>query len=332
MLVTMRRLVVLPVLAISGGAFASFDLMLLPDTATGRVHRYDPINQISLGSIVVQPGLRSVAANASSTAAFGQSNNGTVRFNWSTGERGNSPAGIVNPITLSNDGQRIFEVVGNSVKIYTASTYSSSLVQFNANSVLSVNQTGANRFVVTGVASNGDLVAFNCNSALGLVSTATLLSAGTFSEASSVQGVFSTIFSIPFATQVTSFVYKSSSGQTILSNRQSDGQGGILSTVISDATLTGFNASAANAAAMILPGHAGFFVVGTSSAGNGTRIQEFSVTPTLVTHDYVVSGIVPPTTGSWRAANIVAPEPASLAALAIGALGFWRRRKTRRAN
>lgn len=111
----MRTHFILSLLAASGIASASYDLMLLGDNTTAgaqKVVRYDPVTGASLGSFgqgFFSSNIKSISADVNSGLCWVQSGSALYTFNYSTGE-------FVNVFSISSSyGDIHFDATSNSV-------------------------------------------------------------------------------------------------------------------------------------------------------------------------------------------------------------------------
>ena len=320
----MRTTITALILITAAVSQASFDLMLLPDQSSGRIVRFDPINQIQLGSVNVQTLARSVVANNSSAPfAYSSGNTGGIKFNYSTGERITSASFPNGALSLNHDGSRVYETIGaDTVYRYNANLgFLGNFSSLSMVNTMAVQQYTNDRVVLIGLNSAGDLIAANhdtiAHAQVG--STVMLVSAANLLAGSTVQGMELTTFNRGVLT------YRASDNSTRLMYVAMDAFGGVTGP-LSSTTVAGY-ATATTASTMVLRGHAGFFVVGTNAAGTGTYITEYAIPFSSATGVYTLNGVTMPTTGRWRATNIVAPEPGTMVALGAGLVVLLRRRR-----
>lgn len=317
----MRSWLVAFTIVLGGVAHASFDLMLLPDQATGRILRFDPINQVQLGSLNVHSAPKAVAAKSGSPYAYSTNNQGGVKFDYSTGERLTAVTFPDGPISLNHDGSRVFETIGSSL-VYRYDANLGYLGNFTAGPItntMALQQYGSARIIALGLNSSGDLVAanFDTTTFAQVGPTIMLVAAANYLAGSFVNGM-------SFVNGSGMLAYRASDSSTKLLRVNLDANMGASSTT-AGATVSGY-ATATNSTATVLAGHTGFFVVGTNNSGTGTYISEFVNPSGGVSSVYTLNGVLMPA-GRWRGANIVAPEPGTMIALGAGVLALFRRRK-----
>ena len=317
----MRSCLVAFTIVLGGVAHASFDLMLLPDQATGRILRFDPINQVQLGSLNVHSASKAVAAKSGSRFAYSTNDQGGVKFDYSTGERFNAVTFPDGAISLNHDGSRVYETIGSSF-VYRYDANLGYLGNFTAGPIvntMAVQQYGNARIIALGLNSSGDLVAanFDTTSFTQVGPTIMLVAAANYLAGSNVNGM-------SFVNGSGMLAYRASDASTRLLRVNLDANMGASSTTTAP-IVTGY-ATSTSSTATVVAGHTGFFVVGTNLSGTGTYISEYVNPNGGVSSVYTLNGVLMPT-GRWRAANIVAPEPGTMIALSAGVLALLRRRK-----
>ncbi len=317
----MRSCLVAFTIVLGGVAHASFDLMLLPDQATGRILRFDPINQVQLGSLNVHSASKAVAAKSGSRFAYSTNDQGGVKFDYSTGERFNAVTFPDGAISLNHDGSRVYETIGSSF-VYRYDANLGYLGNFTAGPIvntMAAQQYGSARIIALGLNSSGDLVAanFDTTSFTQVGPTIMLVAAANYLAGSNVNGM-------SFVNGSGMLAYRASDASTRLLRVNLDANMGASSTTTAP-IVTGY-ATSTSSTATVVAGHTGFFVVGTNLSGTGTYISEYVNPNGGVSSVYTLNGVLMPT-GRWRAANIVAPEPGTMIALSAGVLALLRRRK-----
>ncbi len=322
----MRSLSVLALgVFLSGAAFASFDLMLIPN-ATDGYSRFDPINRVGLGTIFMSTA-RNVTAVAARPDGLFSYNGGTQRINWSTGERLSIPSLSSSAYNLSENGLRYARVSGGQLQLGAIplnsdpTTSASTSLSF---SVVSATELGPDRWIAYGTSAAG-LVAQVINDAGQTISAVSTLIAsgsltnGTVGQGTVVRRATDRYFAIP---------YRDNNGAHRLGSASVSLNGALIGAAVSQ-TLGGFSIINANTTLAATRGHTGLFVVGAdATTPTSARIAEFDDSPTYFTvTSYTTSAFSPVVSGRWQMANIIAPEPGTMIALGAGLVAILRRRK-----
>lgn len=330
----MRALSLILALGVPLVAGASFDMMLIPSHNTNAVHRYDPINNISLGSFPTLVGnITSVAAVAGASGAVVNGGTGTQVINYDTGQRissGSNPTGFC---VLDSTGNNWFEgsVLGNrrrgtvnplavtSGSITTGMTSGSSIVLSNPTNVILLGRNSA-----------GDIVLVGGNPfSTSPFPAATIAVAAADVLAASQPGQLA-MFTVAGNLKC-GFVYRSIASGTyrlITFSINADGTlPGTLSTNFTSLPSL-FDTTNAATTVAVVAGHDGAFAVGVDSTGAGTRIVELGGSLGINTgNSYLNSNVTAPIGRRWHMANVVAPEPGTMAALGLGVAALLRGRK-----
>ncbi len=298
-------------------AQASFDLMLLPDQLSGGIVRYDPVNRIRLGSFATgNPGNPWHSVNLSNTS--GQvylSGDSTMKFDYSSGTALSSVSYPIGVTTSNLNGTRFVEAFGGYYYTYDASMGTLGNFQPVLNSSICGLNLATDRTAMMGIDSLGNLVVRVRNDSNGALASQTLATAGNFSNVGAMT-LMSQVGSLAI------FRYGVFSGanlniQTLNVNLTT------LSASPSSMALNGFSNTGA---VSITRAHDGFFVIGRdATTPTLTRIAGVNSSGIVYT-SYTTSDIRVPTS-IWVGANIVAPEPGSMAALGLGLAGLLKRRK-----
>lgn len=312
----------------AGAALASFDLMYLPDATPNRVHRFDPVNRVYLGSFATQP-TRFVGAHVNSTNVVAGSNSIAAVFNGSSGEFISS--GNVFGTAASMLGS------GNYVALSGATSFREMSVP-NLTTVVSSGLSGIlEARAITGTATHRYAVGRDVTGNLVLntysLSGALLHTREIESNANLAAEV--TTSSIGVSTSVTGqvqlwVVWRSNTNRVILGRYNVTGS----TTSFSDQfELGGFTTTNPTSTQAVMGGHGGScFVVGADSANPTltriTKVLAFG-TSSQFGDTYTTSAFSVPQISGWNGANVVAPEPGTMAALGLGLVALLKRRKKR---
>lgn len=301
-------------------AQASFDLMYLPDTNTGRVVRFDPVNNIALGSI----GGFGLGATASKYASVLNANklvyttsSGVSVMNPNTGEvvhTGSTPNGYTRAV---GDGSGYLEAFGTTLYRYDGLTYTSTSTNVGSviRGVFGPNFAMSVALTVTG----GDFVASRFNN-MSLAASTTMLSAGLFTD--NTFGASGGKLNSAGTSWIEVLPYQSGGVHRLLSMSMSLSTGTISSLILSP-TLTAFSSAAK---LTYMPAHSCYYVVGDDAANPAlTRIQFHSGTGAIFS-TYTTSAVDVPTS-NWGGSIFLAPEPSSLTLMGLAAIALLRRRK-----
>lgn len=313
---------------VSAASFASFDMFIAPNAAGTGYTRFDPINRVALGTISLNGG-RQVSAVAARPNGLYQYGTGWALINNSTGERVSNPTFSPTTLQYNKAGSLIALSSGSLLQFVTLSptnllTLNSSWSVPGGFSIQGVTPFTSDRWLVYGTTASG-LVAHLVSDAgttlasSGMLIPAPSLSATGFGQAVAFINGFGGYGAIP---------YRDNTGAHRLANLTlSSTSIGLSATQ----AVSGFSTASAFTTLSAVEGHNGFFLVGADSTTSTlTRITEFDSVPNFaIMQDYTTSAWSAPTGTSWRMANVVAPEPASMTALGIGALALLKRRRKR---
>jgi hypothetical protein len=322
----MRSLLVLSLTVCAFAAEASFDLMYLPDVQTNRVHRFDPVNRLYLGSFSTSTS-RFIAAHNNSPYVVAGSSTILAIYQGSTGEFVNAANTFGDTVTMTPSGNVLAFSGASSFRELTlpnaTTVVSSSLSGLpDARGIVAI---GTNRFAV-GRDTGGNLV-LNSYSSSG----ATLFSSVQVAASATVAGdVATTGMGVSTASNGTVqvwFTWRTNTGAVTLGRYNISGSTATISDTIN---LTGFSTADSEATQSVMGGHGGScFIVGpdatTPSLTRIIHMGAFGSGSTQISN-YTTNSFSVPATAPWSGANVVAPEPGSLAALALGLVALMRRR------
>lgn len=311
----------------SMAAHASFDLMIVPDSAGNGYVRYDPINRVALGTVNVMGGNRVTAISSNPNGLYNYVS-GWMQVNNSTGERISNPTFTSGTLLFNLDGTKVAQYTSSSVNIATLSSSSGSIslgpswAVPGGLSVQGMTAVSSNRWVVYGTTVGG-MSAYLINdsgvtlgSLSNFVNSPNMLTTGIGMGTRVVNGT----------SEYFVMGYRANGGSHNLVALQ------VLASALSYAaaqTLSNFSTVNVNTSLGLVSGHTGFFVVGADSATpTSARIMEMDVAPVFATvSNHTTNAFAPPTTGSWRMANLVAPEPGPMIALGVGLAALIGRRR-----
>ena len=307
---------------------ASFELMLLPG-ADGRIYRYDPVNNISLGSY--RSGSTAITNIAASTAglSYGSVSLGSAYYvhEYSTGNASQLLSGPNQPLTTDISGSTLYALttIGSLVRFDLTTGGTTTTTPLGSGVVWRTGTVLGGRYYAAGVNGSGNIVLQNINLTTNVVSTAittTLPAAG-----SNRLGKMAAFRNTSYASGEGMFVYQTSGGgfNTLRFNINTDGSFG---SSVFQSTLTNFGT--ANFIPATMASHDGFKVVGQDSAVlTNYRINHYSFTTGILTPQtdtFAATGGTRTGYELFQPALIVAPEPGTMIALGLGLAGIMRRR------
>jgi hypothetical protein len=313
----------------AASSHASFELMYLQDSLTGKITRWDPVNKVNLGS-------------------FGFPD-GSFVFHTVTGGTGPSNrvyavSGTVGTKTLDpNTGTLVGST--NAIGVVTRSAPSGAQLFAMAGSVVFrrdiTSFTGPG--LITGLTSNTAIAPISDNLiwSFGLDATgnfgATRLdfgssTAGSFNSLVASSGVSSSTSAFGQSMYLTSPIGAARLATTVLSNTN---QHRLIvaalnapQTAVSGITTTALSGFSTTSALSMTAAHDGFWIVGDDATTlTTTRFMRFDSQNSLLANYTVASIDVP--SSRFVAMNVLAPEPGTWCALALGAGWLGRRRKAK---
>lgn len=320
-----RFALVLGVLAVGATqAFASFDLSLVPQNSTGRVNRHDPINSVGLGSFSA-PGATNVTLDQAGGRVFVSSpaSPSLRSYNYSTGEfLVTHPMGLV-------PGQFSYNSAQNSIFMVSASGGLIQRVNLATGTVNNISGVGGVTW--RSVMTAGNVATFmGTNGASQIVmqsfDAGTLMS-NDFLNTSATALPGTRIGKGHLTTRGTGLYFafafiNSLSGTSFVSGGATD-TGFVTS--VSTLELAGFGNTVTPSA---MAGHNGFYFLGQDSASATTmRVNGYAFNRDLVSASTATGYTF--ADSNFGAANIVAPEPATMVALGAGVVALMRRRRKR---
>ncbi|MBL8047636.1 MAG: hypothetical protein JNJ45_03040 [Chthonomonas sp.] len=288
--------------------------MLLPGS-NGKIHRYDPVNSVYMGSFGLGSSSTDLEVNPSNGTVLALRGGSTAIYDYSSGERlaFNASFGL-SKYSMYNSAAGNFDVLYASSSSSFLDTITPSSAAYNA---------GPN----IGVANVQSFMRFGTNSGFGLSITAGQVNFHTWATIgftstqsgptlSSITRVSQLVRSGATSAYYVSQTASSASVQIVL------GLGGTPSQFVA-ANLSGYDFTSA---IHIVAHHTGFYAVGRDASVSEYRITDLGLTPSLgltTVSTTTLSGIG---YSSARPGMVLAPEPSSMVAIAFGAL-LLRRRK-----
>lgn len=306
---------------IHSAAWCSFDLILLP-SATGRVGRIDPNNQVNLGSF--GPNTPGHVVNSADGIWVQSSTGRYARYNYSTGELLNQSSVITNFISnpiagLNANG--LTGIVGNNIREINMSTGgATNIATLGTTNIYSrIERLNSGLYVAMGkTSSNTHLI--ETYSAGGLVDSIQILGA--------MQGSCGQIAVTPNGLGYRIYTFVGLGGGSPAPTLRSitiSSTGLISSTASISVSSTGW---ALDSEPATVAGHDGLWVIGQSAAGT-TIVNQIATTPTMAVVDSFVIDYTIPSDRPWSAVNIVAPEPSGILATALPLAALLLRRRRR---
>lgn len=309
-------------LGVSTLANASYELMLIP-SIDDRVYRYDPTNNIMLGSFSAYTPSWVVAQSSTSRAWVGNGVNEVVRpFNYSTGFATDINRTLISTSSAILSGSRLIASEAGFIRTFDTNTFLTGSVSIAAGmtNVQRITEISGGRYAVIGFNATKDIVGYIANSSLSpLASIVTLVSAPSVDSTSQIGGA--TVLST--GGDRVAFTYRANTD-----NHQVRTLTFSSTTIIGSSNLlTMVGEYDIDSVPTIAPTHEGFALVGADPTGLKTRVLTYaSVTSSIVGR--VGSSDLNFRVGeSLTVGMVVAPEPGTLAALGLGLAAILRKRR-----
>ncbi len=313
-------------LCLSPCAFASFDMMLYPSQAIGRVNRYDPVNNINLGSFVSGGNSRVISIDQGSNHAFvfDGANSRLKKLNYNTGllAAPNLSISNVTGIDYHAATDRLWGITSTSVFYWTQ--VSTSIVQptDTPGVTWSSSFVNGNIFTAIGRSTTNELVSQSFNTTTGL--SIGVFNSGIILASGSSIGKAASVPSFTFGQNYVVFSYADSAGVLRLGRFIVD-TNGLLETFFGSQDLTGiFSRTSVMPAAV--NGHESFFLVGQDSVTSTLlRSSQYDTAgPFIVMQSNTITTTF--SSGAFQVANVVAPEPGTMIAIGLGLAALAKRR------
>lgn len=303
-------------------ATASFDLMLLnrydPSTNFSRIHRYDPVSGAYLGSFASGIQVTRIAVNPTNSEVYAyDNNNASIRaYNYNTGAflRSYFAPTTVTDMVVSPDGTRILHTTGSTaIRSLDLSTGTATTIGTG---------TGTTGFYRLALNRDGTLYAAGDTAALSQFDPSG--SNYVQSQVATLNGVSSASAGTQMAIQYPSV--GTSLGYVVIGQGSSFGYNYFGAT----GNLLNFggtqSAGQISSMSVMLNSHAGYYGLGVDSLnGSQMRLNSYDLVGVPIETKILPSQIGNPNAG----AIVLAPEPATMIALAagIGVLARRRRKK-----
>ena len=313
----MRSLCLIAAMCAFSAANASFDLMLLP-SSDGKIYRYDPANQVHLGSFGSGGTIDATAVNPingelvlirQGAASMGYNPN-TGALNWASGGGGGVQWIGYNTALNRYDvlaSNRFLDTVAGNEYIFGPSLAPTNTVQ---NYIRYDNGSG----LAFGMDYNAGIITFR-----RWTNGATLLNSNTQSI-----GTFNYISNL-MQHDLETYVVMSNGSSHMFSQVLSPTttSAGVFGANFVNATLSGFDIGGR---VYLVRSHTGFYAVGKDNSSANWRVNE--LINLNANNWYNAGGVV--TSVAYQAALpsiVLAPEPGSMIALGAGLLAILKRRK-----
>lgn len=298
---------------LAGQAYASFDLMLLAGS-DGRVHRYDPVNNVRLGAFGAGPAIKHIVHNTSNGEVLVDRGTSLATYNASTGERLRTANSFTNWSHIAyNSGRDRYDALDWTVTGYADTINPDLSISFGQ----SLNSPGVRSYYRSGTAGAVGLVSPGGNVELRFWATGSGVPTITTTPLPSAT-VYSNIIAGPNNTAVFSYT---SGGNLQIGRINSPGTLPSLTTFFPN--ITGFDLTSAF---YVMPSHTGFYIAGKDALTSDWRVADVAnlgsgfsfYSSTVVTGIGYVSA---------RPDIVLSPEPGTMLALGAGLAVLLQRRR-----
>lgn len=326
----MKSLFFAGLLATSAFACASFDLMLIPGN-DGRTHRYDPANNVLLGSYTSWPSNNRIITTEAGGLAYSAAGSSAIQaHNFSNGQNmwSNVVGGTVVAMELADT--RLFSLL-NSGTFQISNKVTGEAVTINllasGNTWKTMAKSGKYISFIGVSGTTGAIVYQQFNTETGVLGTMiptnlVPISAAKVGKAAGFRNSLTN-------TGLTAFSFIDSGGTLQLGSLASDSNGLLFGTT---STITLSNFTGLGQMPAIVAGHSGFFAYGQdSTTATLARVRQYTVfnSPFAVGDNTFTApgGSFSTSTNTFQVGNVVAPEPGSLVALSLGMCAVLRKRR-----
>ncbi len=298
----------------------------------GRIHRYDPVNQVSLGSFNAGSSNLFITADSNGNAFYGSTAGNAIRqVRYGTGELVQVLSGLNSGRSLDQSGNSIYMLAGSFVRRTGIVGGSVTSVPLSGGVTWRTSGVFGNTYTAIGTDANHQIVVQSIN--LTTFTVGGLQGTNVFAQAGSSMGKASATSNPGSFDNQLAFSYLTSDGALNFGSFSLFSDGSLITPALGGIGLSGF--SIANYMPTVTAGHSGWFVYGQdASASTVARISRFDLFRSpLNTYSYTIAapgGEVPAGASSgYHVYNVVAPEPGTLLALGVGGLALLRRRRAR---
>lgn len=310
---------------------ASFEMMLLPG-ADGRIYRYDPVNNVNLGSYRGAAGVTMVAANLGGKA-YGTHYTNAIAYGheYSTGIAiGSASTGIFNSTASELVGDTLFVMGTGEVRKFNTLTGAQVAAVSLASGVSFRTMTRyANRLIFMGLNGSNQLTyqTMDMDAMVGsatVTSTATVLAGSTIGKATALRNSTSN-------TTLALFTYQESATVMRMGRFSLNLDGTIVSGATSAQAINSF--SGTNLMPALMAGHNTVYIYGQdATVATDARLTSYdlhiSLTPSL-NSTFAAGGGFRSGLHGYQGAILVAPEPGTMIGLGLGLAAILKRRRSR---
>ncbi len=293
-------------------AQASFDLMVIP-TSDGTINRYDPVNNIRLGSFGSGPAIKDLSINPLTKQLVALRGGTAALYNLNTGDR----LGVTQIDAFSN--HTVWNSANSSMTVvvpYVSSTFLDSIV-FNPFGYQFSSPIGASLYNYLRVGSAG----------LGFTNSATpqLAYSPTGSGTPTLTSTFLTGITrmSPFQLGSSGYNYMTAQNASSTTLYAVINPGASASIGTANWSTTEFDLAQPT---FVVPSHDGLYIMGKSSTSADWRIIDLGLLggAAIQYNSRVLTGL---TYTPARPAIILAPEPGTMIAIGLGIVAMVKRRR-----
>lgn len=311
-------------------AHASFELMLLPG-ADGRIHRYDPVNNINLGSYRTFSTTTMVTADLNGTSY--SSTNGNTQFyahNYSTGLASGSVTGATSNIASLVVNGSLYVMTTSGVSKYNTITGSfQGQVLAGGTTTFRAMTSYGNRMIVLGYNSTGAITSQTFD--MTTLVSSVVNTYGTTATIGSNMGRAASIRNEILNTSLVGFTYITNSGSLAFARIPVNSDGTITNLTLTQSFPT--QIITGNLLPSVLAGHNSVYLYGQdSTTATDARLIQYEMGTGLTQNTstaFTAPGLFRTGSHNFQAAILVAPEPGTMIGLGLGLAAILKRRRSR---